>query len=730
MLIAASVVLVSAGVWNDEKRVKAVASDMTWTSRTVPANGWKSVAYGNGMWVAVANSGTNRVMSSTDGINWTPALSANESTAWNAVAYGNGRWVAVGSSSTNRTMTSTDGLNWTSNPSANDALLWMSLAYGNGVWVAVALATGGNNVMTSTDGISWTLRAPTNNSSHWGSVAFGQGKFVAVTSSGSSVNQVMSSTDGETWQSVNASVSGGWSSIAYGNNVWVAADSGGTSSRIMTSPDGTTWTTRSTGSSNRWAVAGAGNNLWIVMRGAAGGWGASASDSPTGTWVQQTGVSNTTSWNSVAYGEGMWVAVANSTLITSGSMLGAPLNPTFSSPVGTSDGFTVNITNYDPAYTFSPTVSAGSVSVGSASGSTLPVTVSGLSASASATLTVATSRAGYQNGTASVAGTANAATTTTSTTSTTTSTTSTSSSSTTTTVPASTTTATVAPASRPSADTSAGNRPVLSAPVSPVPKVVSPQQLEVLSRPAGQAVASVDGKVTPVAITRTNPETGSVAPAERSPAAIADLRRQGRTVLDSIRTAVPASTNLGMSVVDTKVGAVIRGAAVDPRDGKTPLDIPVEDVLVVGAGSVKMMVVGVDTRGGAAKVQRNGVLNVGRGGFVSLTAAGMTPGAAGEIIVMSTPRVLSSFTVASDGTFSGQVKLPSDLEGNHTVVLATSSVSVSLGVEISESATIESASGGSAMPQTGSNSIPLTTLGLFLLALGLTFLQIRHLKNA
>ena len=44
-----------------------------WTlQNSASDNNWTSVTYGNGLFVAVANSGTgNRVMTSYDGINWT-----------------------------------------------------------------------------------------------------------------------------------------------------------------------------------------------------------------------------------------------------------------------------------------------------------------------------------------------------------------------------------------------------------------------------------------------------------------------------------------------------------------------------------------------------------------------------------------------------------------------------------------------------------------------------------
>ena len=79
-----------------------------WRIRTSAANNnWYSVCYGNGLFVAVAISGSgNRVMTSPDGINWTICTSAADN-QWRSVCYGNGLFVAVASSGTNnRVMTS------------------------------------------------------------------------------------------------------------------------------------------------------------------------------------------------------------------------------------------------------------------------------------------------------------------------------------------------------------------------------------------------------------------------------------------------------------------------------------------------------------------------------------------------------------------------------------------------------------------------------------------------
>ena len=74
----------------------------TWKAGYSPVdNVWRSVCYGNGLFVAVPYSGTgNRVMTSPDGITWTIRTSAVDN-YWNSVCYGNGLFVAVSESSTN-----------------------------------------------------------------------------------------------------------------------------------------------------------------------------------------------------------------------------------------------------------------------------------------------------------------------------------------------------------------------------------------------------------------------------------------------------------------------------------------------------------------------------------------------------------------------------------------------------------------------------------------------------
>lgn len=91
---------------------------------------------------------------------------------------------------------------------------------------------------------------------------------------------------------------------------------------------------------------------------------------------------------------------------TSTNSLAAALTPTVSSVTPAFGGFTFNVTNYDSAYTFSLSATFGTATAGTASGNSLPITVTGLSSGQSATVSISTTRSGYVVGSASRAGTA------------------------------------------------------------------------------------------------------------------------------------------------------------------------------------------------------------------------------------------------------------------------------------------------------------------------------------
>lgn len=148
--------------------------ELEFTSVPAPINvAWQSVTYGNGLFVAVA-IGTNKIMTSPDGINWT-ARDAIQG-YWYSVTYGSGLFVAVAYTGSNIIMTSPDGINWTVQAKPSSFVEGRSVCYANGSFVIVG--NGNTKVITSPDGITWTVRqAPGKN---WMSVTYGDGLFAAV----------------------------------------------------------------------------------------------------------------------------------------------------------------------------------------------------------------------------------------------------------------------------------------------------------------------------------------------------------------------------------------------------------------------------------------------------------------------------------------------------------------------------------------------------------------------
>ena len=247
--------------------IPATSVDMgvNWTTRTSAADiAWRSVTYGNGLFVAVgiSNTNSNRVMTSPDGITWTPIISYGQKN-WRGVTYGKGLFVAVASvGSSGRVMTSPDGITWTSRtyPTENE---WTTVTYGNGRFVTVASSGSRNRVMTSDDGINWMARTAAANND-WQSVTHGNGLFVAVANTGTG-NRVMTSPDGITWTSRTSAADSSWNSVTYGNGVFVAVASSGSNNLVMTSPDGINWTARTSAADNDWQSVTYGNGVFVAV---------------------------------------------------------------------------------------------------------------------------------------------------------------------------------------------------------------------------------------------------------------------------------------------------------------------------------------------------------------------------------------------------------------------------------------------------------------------------------
>ena len=289
-----------------------MSSTLTFQGATIPpavfTDGGSSVAYGNGLWVAVGQNsggGGNNIITSIDGQTWS-TVSGTQFTGGigNGVAYENGLWVAVGSG-TNTILTSTNGTSWSAVTGTTFTTDGSAIAYGNGLWVAVG--SGTNTILTSTDGTSWSAVSGTTFSSQGSGVAYGNGLWVAV---GEGTNTILTSTNGTSWTAVSGATFTSGYGVAYGNGLWVAVGSG--TNKLLTSTDGTSWSGAVSGATftifgggvgygnGRWVAVGSGTNKILT--------------STDGTnWSVTSGITTPSRPLDVGYGNGLWVVVGGGT---------------------------------------------------------------------------------------------------------------------------------------------------------------------------------------------------------------------------------------------------------------------------------------------------------------------------------------------------------------------------------------------------------------------------------
>jgi len=310
-----------------------------------------SFAYGNGVFVAVGESGT--IMTSPDGINWAvrhTALSLDNS-KFTGIAYGNGVFFAVGGGKIGK---STDGITWViTNDSfglryidyinarfialggstiatSDNGLNWIytnlgttdqfaAVAYGNGIYTLVGGNSAGTSgaILTSIDGVSWTSRS-SDTTAQLTDVAFGNGTFIAVGhpqgfygSGQGNVSVVLRSQDGISWTKSLEGTDWGFNGVAYANGGFYIC--GFTADGVVLySADGVSWTTRQTAAVEGNFVIYYNNGIYLI-----GGTAGSIQTSSDGiTWTRRT-TGTTTHYYGVSYNNEIFVAVGGGGIFTS-----------------------------------------------------------------------------------------------------------------------------------------------------------------------------------------------------------------------------------------------------------------------------------------------------------------------------------------------------------------------------------------------------------------------------
>lgn len=290
------------------------------------------IGYGDGKFVAVSwtNSGS-KFASSADALNW---VSGNSLPGWvRSIAYGNGQFVAVGDDSQNRSaqiFTSADGVNWVKRESGTPGLL-ADVLYDGSQFLAVGCAPHGScagTVVTSADGVSWVQSNSGVPESVGGltGIGYGNGQYVALGGYG----LIVTSDDGVNWfnplQDEPLEMSGSLSSVGYGNGRFVAVGSlSDYSTFFVTSVDGVSWdqTKMDTLKGSTYGIA-YGNGLFVAVAGAFGTSsgldteGAIATSADGMNWVKRFSEENAGALSSaVAYGNGQFVVPKSGGTVTS-----------------------------------------------------------------------------------------------------------------------------------------------------------------------------------------------------------------------------------------------------------------------------------------------------------------------------------------------------------------------------------------------------------------------------
>lgn len=146
---------------NDISGTYAYSSDggVTWTERTLPYSnqGLSRIRWCNDRFIIICssqNNPSNRYFYSTDGENWSTGYFSTPTTYWKDVAYGDGKYLAIADSS-GRYAVSTDGVNWTEGTVVSGTTHFYSIAYCNGYFVACQSNTK-DKYYTPASSISWT----------------------------------------------------------------------------------------------------------------------------------------------------------------------------------------------------------------------------------------------------------------------------------------------------------------------------------------------------------------------------------------------------------------------------------------------------------------------------------------------------------------------------------------------------------------------------------------------
>ena len=340
--------------------VKAV---QTWTLRQeLPEihNIWSSVCWSPelGLFVAVGyiQNLQSNIITSPDGINWTPRISPEANQSMECICWSPQLrlFVAVGYGGINPILTSPNGIIWTGIGGVEITNRdWTSVCWSPELGIFVAVGNSGF-IITSFNGSIWT-QPIIPESNEFSSVCWSpELKLFVVIARGGNTNIILISNNGVNWTSTVAPQSNYWTCVCWSPQIGLfAAVSQYGINRLMTSTNGINWTLRTIPVDTEWNTIFWCADLKIFVALAIGG-PYRVLISPDGITWTLTAQADQAGWKSICWSSelGIAVAVGMEDAVMTSSLKGCP--PTSYNVFG-NETYTIN--TFTTSGTFTPTFS-------------------------------------------------------------------------------------------------------------------------------------------------------------------------------------------------------------------------------------------------------------------------------------------------------------------------------------------------------------------------------------
>jgi hypothetical protein len=244
----------------------------------------------------------------------------------------------------------------------------------------------------------------------------------------------------------------------------------------------------------------------------------------------------------------------------------------------------------------------------------------------------------------------------------------------------------------------------------PAPTLVTSANAAALVRAPGSESIIINGQEVVIESNTVNIPAARTPAAQRTAAQVASIQQAGAALLQQFLASLPAGATSNVAVVNTATGAVMQNLVFDANGNS--VNVPVEDIVFLDGPQLSLMI-----GSNNANITADGKYQVGAGGIIGVTGAGLGAGVSGEVVAMSTPTLLANFQTTAAGDFTKSATLPASIGvGDHTLVVATGSTYAMMGIRVVPSA----------LPTTGATNDRVVIIALFTLVFGALFFRGRR----